>query len=158
LKEEQMKPVTKSIAKLLAPALLAASCVMHAGAAEPARPAQPMQPAQPADKAPLISQADLLSKLERKDSGVVVLDVRTATEFAAGHVPGARNVSHDELPARLDELAALRDTPVVLYCRSGRRTQLAEDVLRKAGFTKLLHLEGDYQAWEAAKRPVETSP
>ena len=133
--------------KLLA-SLLIAACALPAVAAEPA----PLS-----EKAPLISQSELLSKLDRKESGVVVLDVRTATEFAAGHVPGARNVSHDELPARLDELTALRDTPVVLYCRSGRRTQLAEDVLRKAGFTKLLHLEGDWLAWEAAKRPVETT-
>ena len=137
---------------LLANLLLAAACAMPAGAAEPAKAAVP------AEKAPLIGQAELLEKLGRKQPGVVVLDVRTATEFAAGHVPGARNVSHDELPARLDELAALRDTPVVLYCRSGRRTQLAEDVLRQAGFTKLLHLEGDWLAWEAAQRPVETSP
>ncbi|MBC8026924.1 MAG: rhodanese-like domain-containing protein [Steroidobacteraceae bacterium] len=132
---------------LLANLLFAAACAMPAGAAEPA---------QPAERAPLISQAELLAKLDQKQPGVVVLDVRTATEFAAGHVPGARNVSHDELPTRLEELAALRDTPVVLYCRSGRRTQLAEDVLRKAGFTKLLHLEGDWLAWEAAKRPVES--
>jgi phage shock protein E len=120
-----------------------------------APPSGAAEPAQPAERAPTITQSELLSKLERKEPDVVVLDVRTAAEFAAGHVPGARNVSHDELPARLDELAALRDKHVVLYCRSGRRTQIAEDTLRKAGFTKLLHLEGDWLAWEAEKRPVE---
>jgi rhodanese-related sulfurtransferase len=102
-----------------------------------------------------ISQADLLARLERKDTDLVVLDVRTAAEFAAGHVPGARNVSHELLSSRIDELAALRDKQVVLYCRSGRRTLLAEDVLRKAGFTRLAHLEGDYLAWEAEHRPIE---
>ena len=109
------------------------------------------------EAAPRISQADLLARLDRKDSGVVVLDVRTAAEYAAGHVPGARNVSHDELAGRLGELEALRDKEVVLYCRSGRRTALAEDVLRKAGFTKLLHLDGDFLAWQAENRPVEKS-
>jgi rhodanese-related sulfurtransferase len=108
-----------------------------------------------AEAAPRISQADLLARLEKKDAGVVVLDVRTPDEFAAGHVPGARNVSHDQLAARLGELDALRDKDVVLYCRSGRRTALAEDVLRKAGFTKLLHLDGDYLAWQAANQPIE---
>ena len=54
--------------------------------------------------------------------------------------------------------ADLRDKQVVLYCRSGRRTLLAEETLRKAGFTKLMHLEGDYLAWEAAQRPVERTP
>jgi rhodanese-related sulfurtransferase len=131
---------------LLASLLAAALCASTAGAAEPA---------QPTERAPTITPSELLSKLDRKDPDVVVLDVRTAAEFAAGHVPGARNVSHDELPTRIDELAALRDKPVVLYCRSGRRTQIAEDTLRKAGFTKLLHLEGDWLAWEAQKRPIE---
>jgi rhodanese-related sulfurtransferase len=102
-----------------------------------------------------MSQFDLLARLQRKDPDLVVLDVRTPAEFAAGHVPGARNVSHDQLAANLAELEPLRDKDVVLYCRSGRRTLLAEDVLRKAGFTKLLHLDGDYLAWEAQQRPVE---
>lgn len=105
--------------------------------------------------APLITQTELLERLAQKDPDLVVLDVRTADEFAAGHVPGARNVSHDLLASRIDELAAARDKQVVLYCRSGRRTLLAEDILRKAGFKKLAHLEGDYLAWEAAKQPTE---
>jgi rhodanese-related sulfurtransferase len=104
-----------------------------------------------------VSQTELLERLEQKDPDLVVLDVRTADEFAAGHVPGARNVSHDLLASRLDELSAVRDKQVVLYCRSGRRTLLAEDVLRKAGFKRLGHLEGDFLAWEAEKRPVERS-
>ncbi len=106
--------------------------------------------------APLITQAELLERLARQDPDLVVLDVRTAAEFAAGHVPGARNVSHDLLASRIDELAPARDKQVVLYCRSGRRTLLAEDILRKAGFRKLAHLEGDYLAWEAEKQPTET--
>ena len=104
-----------------------------------------------------ITQAELLKRLEQKDPGLVVLDVRTADEFAAGHVPGARNVSHDLLASRIGELAGVRDKQVVLYCRSGRRSLMAEDVLRKAGFKNIAHLEGDYLAWEAEKRPVERS-
>jgi rhodanese-related sulfurtransferase len=137
-----MKRRTIMLVSLLAAAL----CASTAGAAEPAPST---------DRAPTITPSELLSKLDRKDPDVIVLDVRTATEFAAGHVPGARNVSHDELNARIDELAAVRDKSVVLYCRSGRRTQIAEDTLRKAGFTKLLHLEGDWLAWEAEKHPIE---
>jgi phage shock protein E len=102
-----------------------------------------------------VSQADLLARLGRKDPDLVVLDVRTPAEFAAGHVPGARNISHDLLSSRLAELEPLRDKQVVLYCRSGRRTLLAADVLHAAGFTRLAHLEGDYLAWEAEHRPIE---
>lgn len=111
----------------------------------------------PAVAADPISQAELLARMDKKDPDLVVLDVRTAAEFAAGHVPGARNVSHELLQSRIGELSGLRDKQVVLYCRSGRRTLLAEDVLRKAGFTRLAHLEGDYLAWESEHRPVERS-
>jgi phage shock protein E len=120
-------------------------------AADPAPVAAATAPAE------LISQADLLARLEKKDAGLVVLDVRTPEEFAAGHVPGARNVSHDQLPAKLAELASLKDKEVVLYCRSGRRTALAEQTLRGAGFTRLRHLEGDWLAWQAEQKPVETN-
>lgn len=114
-------------------------------------------PASASEAAPaeLISQSDLLARLGKKDTDLVVLDVRTAAEFAAGHVPGARNVSHDQLPAKLAELSSLKDKEVVLYCRSGRRTAIAEQTLRGAGFTRLRHLEGDWLAWEAEKKPVE---
>jgi rhodanese-related sulfurtransferase len=108
-----------------------------------------------AGAAPPITQAELLARLDRKDPDLVVLDVRTADEFAAGHVPGARNVSHDLLSSRVADLKDLRDKQVVLYCRSGRRTLLAEQTLRAAGFTRLLHLQGDFLAWEAEHRPIE---
>jgi len=126
---------------LLASALLGAAFFVSANAADTV----------------LVSQTELLKRLESKDPDLVVLDVRTAEEFAAGHVPGARNVSHDLLASRIDELAAARDKQVVVYCRSGRRTLLAEDILRKAGFKRVGHLEGDYLAWEAEQRPVERS-
>jgi rhodanese-related sulfurtransferase len=139
------------LASLLACALLAGTAMAPlARAAEPAAAAPAAT-----DNAPLISQSDLLARLDKKDPDLVVLDVRTSAEFAAGHVPGARNVSHDQLATRLDELTSIRDKQVVLYCRSGRRTLLAEDTLRKAGFSHLLHLQGDYQAWEAEHRPIE---
>jgi len=138
------------------PALLVG---MLLGAAMPAMAADPAPAAAPAAApAELISQSDLLARLGRKDTDLVVLDVRTPAEFAAGHVPGARNVSHDQLPAKLAELSSLKDKEVVLYCRSGRRSAIAAETLRGAGFSKLRHLEGDWLAWEAEKKPVETSP
>ena len=138
--------------------LIIAACVLSAGfvtANADTPPAPAPVAAAPADATPLISQADLLARLGKPE--VVVLDVRTSAEFAAGHVPGARNVSHDELAGRLGELEALRDKDVVLYCRSGRRTALAVDVLRNAGFTRLRHLDGDFLAWQAANQPIEKS-
>jgi rhodanese-related sulfurtransferase len=133
------------------------TCMLLSAGAAPAYAAEPAPTtsAAPASATSPISQAALLSRVAKKEPGLVVLDVRTPAEFAAGHVPGARNVPHDEIPARLAELSSLKDQQVVLYCRSGRRTAIAAETLRGAGFEKLLHLEGDWLAWEAAKQPVE---
>jgi phage shock protein E len=104
---------------------------------------------------PNITAAELIGEMARKDAAVVVLDVRTPEEFAAGHVPGARNIPHGELSSRIAELADARDKKIVLYCRSGRRVSIAEAVLKKEGFTELRHLEGDFPGWAAQKGPVE---
>lgn len=111
-----------------------------------------------AGEAPGIGGDALLARMAGGDEALVVLDVRTPKEFAEGHVPGAINISHDELEARLPELEADRDRDVVVYCRSGKRAGLALDMLEKAGFKRLYHLEGDYLGWAAASRPVELAP
>jgi len=105
-----------------------------------------------------VGQDALLQEMASGRNDLLVLDVRSAKEFAEGHLPGAVNISHDELESRLAELDARRDSEVVVYCRSGRRAEIALDLLSKAGFGRLSHLEGDYLAWSAAQRPVEVPP
>lgn len=73
--------------------------------------------------------------------GAVLLDVRTPGEFAAGHIDGALNIPVDELPRRLDEVGA-RDKPVVVYCRSGRRSAQAAGMMRQQGFQSVHDLGG----------------
>ena len=70
-----------------------------------------------------------------------LLDVRSADEFAAGHLRGALNVPVQELNQRLAELGA-KDRPVAIYCRSGRRSAVAAQLLRAAGFTSVTDLGG----------------
>jgi phage shock protein E len=101
--------------------------------------------------APLSQQA-FLERIAGRDAPYV-LDVRTAEEYVAGHVPGALNIPHDQLASRLAEVPKDRD--VVLYCRSGRRALLAGEVLEQAGYTRLEHLEGDIIAWTEQGRPME---
>jgi rhodanese-related sulfurtransferase len=91
------------------------------------------------------------------DRSLVVLDVRTPEEFAAGHVPGAINIPHTELAARVAELDPARDSDIVVYCRTGKRAGEALGVLEKSGFKRLLHLQGDYTRWSEEKRPVVKS-
>ena len=107
---------------------------------------------------PSIDAQELLAREAAKDPALAVLDVRTPAEFAAGHVPGAINVPHDQIEARLAELEGLRDKDVVVYCKSGRRAELALEALGQHGYARLKHLDGDMQGWTAAGRPVETAP
>ena len=88
-------------------------------------------------------------------AGALILDVRTTNEYAAGHVPSAVNVPHDQVAARLTELGDDLTRPVVVYCESGRRAGRAESVLLEAGFTDVRHLEGDMKAWRASGRVTE---
>ena len=88
------------------------------------------------------------------DRALVVLDVRTPAEYAEGHVPGAINIPNGELAARVAELADAKSRDIVVYCRSGVRAAQALDVLDKAGFKRLFHLQGDYNRWTEEARPV----
>ncbi len=87
--------------------------------------------------------------------GTLVLDVREAAEFAAGHLPRARHIPLGELGKRMDEIAKFKDKPVVVTCRSGARSGSACRTLKKAGFTKVVNLKGGVPAWEQASLPVE---
>jgi rhodanese-related sulfurtransferase len=82
--------------------------------------------------------------------GVKVVDVRTPAEFAGGHVPGALNIPHDQIAARHGEIGA-PSTPVLLYCKSGRRTEIAARALREKGFTVIYDLRS-YDRWVASER------
>lgn len=101
-----------------------------------------------------VAQEELLQRINAKDSGLI-LDVRTPAEYAEGHVPGAINIPHDQLSARISEVAGFRGKDVVVYCRSGKRAAIATDVLKQAGFSKLLHLQGDMSGWSEKGLPVE---
>jgi len=86
---------------------------------------------------------------------MIILDVRTPEEFAAGHVPGAINIPYTHLPARVSELQDSGDKDVVLYCATGVRAERAAGRLREQGYTRLLHLDGDMKAWDEKNRPKE---
>ena len=67
----------------------------------------------------------------------LVIDVRTAEEFALGHYPGAINIPHEQIVAGLAARSVPLDTPLALYCRSGNRSGRAVEALRTAGFSTL---------------------
>ena len=117
------------------------------------------KPSAPAAKAPSakvqnVTPAEAEKLLaERKD--VVVLDVRTADEFAAGHLPGAKNVDFLEADFAT-RVAAYAGKPVVVHCAAGSRSTKAVPLLDPAKFPQVYHLDGGYKAWVAAGKHVTT--
>jgi phage shock protein E len=104
-----------------------------------------------------IEPKSLVDRMAWADRSLLVLDVRTPEEFAAGHLPGAINIPHTELAARVAELEGSRDGDIVVYCRTGKRAAAALDVLEQSGFKRLFHLQGDYTRWSEEQRPVVTT-
>jgi rhodanese-related sulfurtransferase len=80
------------------------------------------------------------SDLEALDGGTVLLDARSGGEYARGHLPGALNIPHTELRARMAEVPQGR--PVRVYCASGFRSYLALRVLAQNGFGDVRSLSG----------------
>jgi len=101
----------------------------------------------------VITSAELVERLEGEDVPVI-LDVRSPEEYAEGHIPGAINVPYDQIAANLDSLESFQTAEIVVYCRTGRRAGVAENVLREAGFTRVLDLEGHMTSWNEAELPV----
>jgi glyoxylase-like metal-dependent hydrolase (beta-lactamase superfamily II)/rhodanese-related sulfurtransferase len=87
----------------------------------------------------------------------LLLDVREPEEFVGelGHVRGALLVPLDALERRLPKLAGYVDRDVVVVCRAGARSASAGAILRKAGFRRVINLEGGMLAWVAAGLPVQ---
>jgi rhodanese-related sulfurtransferase len=81
----------------------------------------------------------------------VLVDVRTAEEFASGHIPGAVNIDVQHLQLRMREIP--RDQPVVLYCRSGNRSATAARILKAEGYEDVYDLGGIIE-WRAQGLPV----
>ncbi len=102
----------------------------------------------------LMTPAQLLGQIETGNPPVI-LDVRTVEEYEAGHIPGAIQIHFQTVPQRIEALQVFAKQNVVVYCERGFRAQIAETSLRKAGFDRIYHLEGDIMAWRNAGFPIE---
>jgi phage shock protein E len=123
------------------------------GAPQDARPAAPA--------AAMQSDAEAMhagaGEAPQPGAAVVYVDVRTPAEYASGHVTGSLNIPVEEMEQRWQELEPHRDQQVVLYCRTGRRSGIAMDVLKSKGF-KLLENGVNLDRMVARGLPVSTCP
>jgi hydroxyacylglutathione hydrolase len=92
-------------------------------------------------------------ELNERKSSLQIVDVRSPGEWKKGHVPGAHDIFLPELRKRLAELDCTK--PTAIYCGSGYRASIATSILKPEGFRELWNVPGSWEAWKAAKLPVE---
>ncbi|MEO7496104.1 MAG: rhodanese-like domain-containing protein [Massilia sp.] len=83
-----------------------------------------------------------------------LVDVRTAEEFAKGHLRDAKNIPLADLSTRIGELEKSKSRTVVVICQAGNRADKAVRQLAAAGFSDVLSLEGGVAAWQGAGLPL----
>jgi rhodanese-related sulfurtransferase len=86
---------------------------------------------------------------------LVILDVRTVSEYEEGHIPQAVLIPVDELPQRIDELSQFKDDEIMVYCRRGGRSNSASLTLDENNFTTVFDILGGLEAWTEAGFPIE---
>ena len=87
--------------------------------------------------------------------GLTILDIRTPDEFASGHIAGATNLDFYEpqFAGWLDDLD--KDTPYLVYCRSGNRSASAIETMKSLGFAEVYELDGGIVSWAQSGLPLE---
>jgi len=105
-------------------------------------------------QAEALRHIDVQQAQQMKNQGALLVDVREPDEYAGGHAPGSVLIPVGQLNQRLKELDGYQNKPVVLICRSGRRSMAAAEILQKAGFGEIRNVVGGMLAWEKTGLPM----
>lgn len=81
-------------------------------------------------------------------NNLVILDVRTEGEYKGGHIKGAILMPSTELDLNIEQITKFKDNPVLVYCRTGRRSADAINILSKYGFKNIYHMYQGISAWK----------
>ena len=76
------------------------------------------------------------------EEGYIILDVRTQDEYSQGHIPGAVLIPDTEIRAKAEKVLTDKDQRILVYCRSGRRSKLASEILLELGYTNIWEFGG----------------
>lgn len=93
------------------------------------------------------------TSLVNREDGIIV-DIRDANDFKAGHIAGARNIPQSRLDDRMNELDKFKDKPVIVVCKHGQSSGIAVAKLTQAGFSRAVKLKGGMAQWQADSLPV----
>ncbi|MDC8832140.1 rhodanese-like domain-containing protein [Alteromonas gilva] len=100
-----------------------------------------------------VSVHEMTLLINREDA--MVLDVRPANDFKAGHITGARQIKPEELREKdFTKLEKHKDTPIIVVCAMGNSARSAAAAMTKDGFSKVHVLKGGMNAWTQAGLPV----
>ena len=100
-----------------------------------------------------VSVAQAVDLINNKNA--LIIDVRTPEEFAESHLPEANNFPVDTLSQNIETIKKLqRDKPLLVYCRSGKRSARAAEKLKNLGVNSLYNLKGGIKAWSDANNPL----
>ena len=97
------------------------------------------------------TQAVLLINREKAN----VVDVRSAEEFASGHLIGSRHVAIEDISAELTKAVPDKKRPLILVCASGMRSQKAQRIAQQLGYENVHSLGGGLKIWQDANLPLE---
>lgn len=85
---------------------------------------------------------------------IQLVDVRTPEEFQTGHIKDAENIDYNNESFKSKISSLDKSKPVLVYCRSGKRSANAAEIMKELGFTKIVSLDGGMISWEAANLPT----
>jgi rhodanese-related sulfurtransferase len=100
---------------------------------------------------PWVNTAEATHLINREDA--LVLDVREAGDYGAGHILGAKNVPLSRLND--GEVAKRKERPLIVYDDGGEHAAKAVSALKKQGYTRVVNLSGGIKAWQQAGLPIE---
>ncbi|ORU90260.1 MAG: sulfurtransferase [Cycloclasticus sp. symbiont of Poecilosclerida sp. M] len=100
----------------------------------------------------LLTTPEAIRLINREDA--VIIDTRNSSEFKAGHITDAINVSLPDISEQAEKLRKYGVRPLVFYCKLGPRGDEACKTLTKLGFTNIYNLSGGLQAWQDANMPL----
>lgn len=102
-------------------------------------------------------RAGLIKAPSMPQKGFILIDVRSPEEHATGFIPGTdMNIDYRDIQARHRDIGAQLDDHVVVYCKSGRRSNIAAETLADLGYRHVYNVSGSMNAWLEAGFPVES--
>jgi phage shock protein E len=101
-------------------------------------------------------RAGLIKAPSTQQKGFILIDVRSVEEHAVGFIPGTDlNIDFREIQARHRDIGAQPEDHLVVYCQSGRRSNIAAETLADLGYRHVYNVTGSMNAWLAAGFPIE---